>query len=370
MPDGREVERRVAAGTEDVVLVADTSESVVVSVTDPAGRPVAGADVVVLGEHGRLQARTDANGRARFAIRADVLRVVIRTGRDDLKGTDQLAARVRNGEVALALQPAALITGRVFGPDGEPFGPSALVARGHGGPASAIIGADGTFRLKVPPDARLDLILTGQVRDGFAPIAGRVDGVAAGTRDVVIRARRVAVDRTLRVRVVDPDGNGVAGAWIGVPPIASRANREARTGDDGYVELVALPAARFSFVVQNAHGWRAKWARPHAVEVVPEGQEIVLRFRATVPVTGHVLLPDGSPYRYSVEVWRDDTFLAFGLADESGRFCVPVPADEPGPVRVQVRPWQFERHRGLATAVVDGVEPGGPDVEIRLRTER
>lgn len=370
LSDGREVERKVEAGAEDVVFVVDNSKAVVVLVTDPAGRPVAGADVFVFGEHGRLQARTDADGRARFAIQADVLRVSVRTERDDLKGGDWFAERVRDGKVAVTLAPAALITGRVFGPDGEPFGPSLLLAQGERGPASAIIKPNGSFRLKVGADAVLDLFLTGEVRDGFAPIAGRLDGVAAGTRGVVIRARRVAVDRTLRVQVVDPDGNGVAGARLVVPEMAAQANREARTGDDGYLNLEALPAAPFDVAVQNARAWRAKWAAPHPVRVVPAGQEIVLRFRATVAVTGRVLLPDGSPYRHLVELWRDRTFLASARTDESGAFRVPVPADEPGPVRVQVRPWQFAPHRDLATAEVDGVEPGGPEVVIRLRTER
>jgi len=207
--DPNEVERPVTLGVAADELGIDLrpagETTFTVLVTDDASTPVAGAVVSVALPGGRHREQTDGNGQARFAVPPDTLEVSVSV--EPPPGIPMLSAMSPAhpdfGECRLVLTRAAPVTGRVLGTDGTPLARATVVARwSESGGTMAATDVEGGFSILVPLGARADLSLPGEVAGRLEPIAGEASGVPAGTSEVVIRATRIELDRTLRVRVL------------------------------------------------------------------------------------------------------------------------------------------------------------------------
>jgi hypothetical protein len=325
---------------------APSTRSITVSVTDEGGAPIEDvwtylvADASAGGE--RLQGRTDTSGVVRFLAASGPHRVDVAeksaVGRSFLP-----VGLVRVGEsetdVGIRLREGAVIEGRVVDEVGDPVSRANVALLGPDGFRNNITTyPTGAFRLAAPRGSTCDLRL------GFAgaelfpdeDFEGALDGVAAGTSGVVLRARRVPKDRTLSVVVVDPDGSPLPGAFVAV---ALRVVVQMRNADaDGRCRLEGLPGRELSVAAWSLGGDVHATSRP--VSMVPNGQEIVVRLRRANPV--RVVLVDASGAAVSVRgvyvsARAGGSSGAWARSDESGRLVLSIPADEPGLWRLEAR---------------------------------
>ena len=365
-PGAPQVERKLtlAKGKDllDVEITLPEGREFTVTVVDEEGVPVPSVFVSVWGGDSGPNQQTDAKGRATFFVTDKVTRVTAHpfaSGRDLLRTTVDVKGDV--DEFRLVLKKAATITGRVLDENGQPLFQAWVAARRDGKRvASERSGEDGSFVLKVPQGGTFDVELTGVTQPGGAierdGYAGRVERVQAGARDVVLRLKRVKIehDRTLRVRVVDPDGNPEAGITV----FAGR-NR-ATTDDDGIAEFTGLPSTSTGVIALNPPG-RTDRVHPTAVTLVPEGQEVTLAFRAAATISGVVLMPDGTPaVDAAIQIRENGRRRYGGHTDHQGNFTAAVAADEPGPWTVRAK------LKGLQGRAED-VRTGAAGLRIQLK---
>ena len=123
--------------------------------------------------------------------------------------------------MTIDLERAGVATGMVLGTDGRPLPQAALrvvsggadVDQGGGGAFSDL---EGKFRVVVPLRGTAEIVLTGfvirhEVHAGEVPaFGGRLEGVLAGERGLVLRARPLAFDRALGIHSPEPHDAGAA----------------------------------------------------------------------------------------------------------------------------------------------------------------
>jgi hypothetical protein len=322
---------------------------------------------------GRPVAKTDADGRARIDVSAGAGQAYMSVsppGDRPLLPLSRLQP-LDAGADTVVLAAAADITGTVLDVDGEPL-PRAVVCARWGERGMTLVPSDaaGRFRIRVRADARVELTLTGQVLKEHRAIEGRLVDVVAGSGDVVLRARTIDADRTLRVKVVGPDGVPIEG--IGITLLKAETKYDL-TDSRGIAEFTGLLARTLvvAALAPQRHDAFERWAAPERVTTVPNGQQVVLRFREAVVVSGTVLLPDGAP-AYVVVVARDekgDLVTNTGTSREDGTFCLRIPKDHAGTVTVEIRPGTTHVdpiYQKLADVRIPGVAPGTEGLEIRL----
>ena len=193
----------------------------------------------------------------------------------------------------------------------------------------------------------------------------------------ITRLRDVAATETIPVprgawihgRVVDEDGNPMAGARVRVMPRADEPAIPVRgplTAEDGTFEVSWVPAATEpvdGVVFAEAAGYHLARPAPCRIDLATEavGAEVVLRKNQSVSC--RVLLPDGTPLPGAVvgvrglEPIRAGKYVTFnsgssGATDEDGR--VTLSGLAPQSLELTVR----ARNRAGYRRVIE-VEPGG-----------
>jgi len=205
-----------------------------------------------------------------------------------------------------------------------------------------------------------DLVFTGQRGEALTDYVSEPVRAEAGATGVEIRLHRVARDRTLRVKVVFPDGTPVQGVWA----FAERSRAE--TGADGIASFTGLPAGEIGVSATTPPDRKdVIWATP--IRVVPAGQDVTLTLRTALPISGVVLMPDGTAAAdASVQVRVAEAGLLRvcyrASTDAQGRFSVPIAADEPGPWILHAE----RKEKGLTGETKD-VRTGDADVRIQLK---
>ncbi|MHC4730234.1 MAG: sigma factor-like helix-turn-helix DNA-binding protein, partial [Planctomycetota bacterium] len=335
-----------------------------VLVVDEAGSPLEGADVHVGMQGGGRRARTGRDGRARFKLPRRITSVQVAAlthDRPRAGSGDFTVHRVADGEVRIALKTAAVITGLVLDPRGRALAKAQLRLPGLGRWAET--DQEGRFSVQVPDGEQVDLELSGHVDGTWRPLVGKLTGVEAGTRGLVLQAQRLATDRTLRVRVIAPDGSGVPGIGFHVTPATDFRTLE--TDAAGRIEFTNLPARELNVILSRmdySEPWRT-WARPkrYHLRAVPRGQEVVFRFRRPNPIRGVLLGEIPRRKRATVHAYRGSRdSVASALAAEDGTFVLNVAAEEAEPVRLDV-------YVGAArVACVPRVRPGTQGLQIQL----
>jgi len=359
-PEGtKPVEREVDLEVRDVVgleVRLRGGHELRVRVEDHKGKPVpyAFVDVATADEWG-LGRKTDRDGVAHFFGPARLVSVDrVWTYESDIMPAAPVAVPEGATDVLVRVRRAGTVEGVVLGVDGEPIPQANLEVFADGKPldlASPFSGnqgwtdAQGRFVVPVPRGVPVKIVLTGFASSywsgakEYAPFGGRLTGVRAGARDLVLRARPLRFDRRLLVRVLDPSGRPFRGAQVYVKlhgGLVEGAN--VLTDEQGLAALHALPDAKVVVFARAVPGdpRASAWIGTSAI-VVPEGQRVELRLRRAVRIHGVVLDPERKPVEGAyVQVYHGGDPLKMVRSAADGRFELSLPADHPGELELEL----------------------------------
>jgi protocatechuate 3,4-dioxygenase beta subunit len=264
------------------------------SATDPGGAP---SDI--------KQSRTDADGRYKIGLdAAGVYSVVVASG-GAMFGGRQSAAPIQvpdqpNPVVDVTVK-AAGIAGRVTNAEGKPVSGAIVSAKGTSASGASSGGhgprgmqdqteSDGTFLVEgLDPGTYAITVAASGYRSAEVPTV-----TVANENDVPSIDVRLEPGRTVRGRVLDATGTGIAGALVMTAPsgAASGSGGLPTTSDVNGAFVVTAPADGPIDLTAIASGFPPA----RAVAVQPQdGAEVVLR----APRPGHIRVsaqnPDGSP---------------------------------------------------------------------------
>ncbi len=365
LPDRRQIRREIVVETTDVTdvdLRFERGREFTVRVVDAAGLPV--RNVLLAG--GSLSKRTDAHGEAVFELPRGIDAIQVSVVRLDPRYAKPPVAcyRLGQGDLRIVIHEAATVSGRVL-LDGSPLAHAVLEVHGPDGfDDFATTDGAGDFSARVPAGTRVSVALNGQVKEETLPIYGEIRDVLAGSAGIVVAARRVALDRTLVVRVVTPAGEGVAGMKLWLSGHGWRPAAVPVTDEQGRFAASGLPAAEFHIALLSDPP--APWARarPDRLTVEPTGQEVRFTLREGSAIRGALLLPDGRGVEGYVLAWRGDELVARARSGPDGGFAIYIAADEPAPVRLEA---SVRDAKGATLGVtLHAVAPGSKGVELRL----
>ncbi|MHC4956283.1 MAG: sigma-70 family RNA polymerase sigma factor [Planctomycetota bacterium] len=352
------------------------SRTLVVRVESTDGTPVANAYVGVqygAGEHATQ--KTDANGRVEFQVSGKVHRISSDWVMHPPAGApyalpatpEEFPPDVR--AATIVLRRAAAIRGIVRKPDGTPMSKAWIALMQDGKETRAVFSdGEGKFTATVPKQGVFDLVFKGATgpkgRIVQGTFGGEVRGVSAGAEGVVLNLRELANDRRLTVRVVDPDGKPLAGISVQISGQGERP-QVVKTNDDGRVEFDGLyPRQVWPYVRAPASG-DSLIVPPELRPVMPEGQEVVLRFRRGLPLEGTVtgMRPKGG--RLVLRIEKEGRIVATVYPGDDGKFRALVPEEHgKGPYIVRVQQGGRPGPRDLG--VLDNCFLGGEGVTIPL----
>lgn len=347
----------------DLVLRVPAAVRAEILVTDPAGEPVPGMGLLLLGPAGNAQLRSDERGRASapvipgesYRLHATDLSVPVRWVSALPGGTP---VEPGAGEVRLVVRRAAQVRGRVVGGDGLPVEGATVTAREAGGPGSWSLRtlSDGRFDFPVPRGARLEVAAAGE--GGSRSRA--VEALAPG-EDVDLRLEGGG-RLVLRVRVLDAEGRPVPGIPLDAPVVQGR---EPTTDRRGEALLRGLGAGAIRVGVRPGAALPEGAAAPPPAEADPADGEVVLRLREGVPIEGLVLGPDGLPAPgAAVRLLCADGSGAGAAADGTGRFRALV---GPGTAVLRAEARWTDAGGEPRTALLEGAAAGAAVLEFRLR---
>ncbi len=374
-----EVIVRADAPTEEVVLRKEAAREVLVTVRDEAGEAVPGATLRV--REGRMVlpgGTTGEDGTTRLLLPLRALSLFVWVADDatwETVGPVEVLADA--SEVSVVLGRTRVFQATLVGPDGMPL-PLAILRIEEGGTShQRFTNGDGVFGLKVTSDELLSIYFYGAFQDAASygrqytlPLAAELHDVSPDDQDVVVRAQPVPVDRRASVRLLDPDGNPVAGVRVipypamkGAPSLTQVTDAEGRAHFEG---LPALPLMFYPSIQPTAD---RPWLRPVMERRMADEKELVLRMRRGARIDGRVIVPDGVPFEQVYVYARDpadDSYRANAKLDDEGRFVLIVDPNQ-GPSRLRI---QHYDDRGEKTeTVVEDVEAGRTGLDVTLRSE-
>ena len=222
--------------------------SIVATVTDASGSPVAGASVVVdafgNGASDALFATTGSTGSVVIPhVLAGTFTITATSG--GLQGTG--SGTLTDGQVnqiTIALQPTASIAGTVFGPDGQTPASDARIVVSGAGSANAGVNTDGTFRVDKLPLGTYSI----SVYDGL-------NRLRASAQSVVLNANGQVASETFTYvglgnvtgRVLNPDSSSASNLAVQVQSLNPSFGRyvSATTNAAGFYEADGIPVGSF-----------------------------------------------------------------------------------------------------------------------------
>ncbi|MFO0600550.1 MAG: carboxypeptidase-like regulatory domain-containing protein [Myxococcaceae bacterium] len=253
-----------------------------------------------------------------------------------------------NREVRLTLAHAALLTGRVLGPDGVPPATFTVFARRSVGPTDEpttddsrlIDGTDGGFELDVQP-GRWDL----EFHSAF--VTTHVLATAPGSVQVQLEA-----GLQIKGRFLDAEGQPVVGAEV-VGVMAGDQPSGGVTDEDGRFTIAQLKPGTWKLVARLVSREGTFSAEGEAIAGAPG--ELVLRAAPGVPVAGRVIDDDGTPV------------AGVALTGSSGRRVARATSDDAGTFRMKLLPaGPFELHASALAQEVE-LELTAPDEQVVVR---
>ncbi len=357
----------VLAGSDvlGLVLTQSGTRKLTVRVLDDAGSPVERALVDASGRGGAqfARAQTGSDGTARLSVGANALFVHAYPPYGSPRpflSSEMQTLRFDTDELAFVLREGAWLSGRLLDPDGKPIAHALVRVRvGPDREQTASTDADGRFRAAVQRGATCSVRFDGIVVGRDTDLSARADLAAPGV-DVILRCERVATGRTILVRVVDPSGRPVAGAFVFLSGDHRETLRRADTDAEGRARFADLPAHEWRLTA-GSHG---VWIQAAPVAAVPDGQEVTLALRTAATLRGVVVGKDGRGIRAvaAARSGADGWFYVSDLTADDGTFTLRVSIDDPGPFRVTAR--FTDSSPGAEDAEQDGVAPGASDVRI------
>ncbi|MFO0984704.1 MAG: carboxypeptidase regulatory-like domain-containing protein [Planctomycetota bacterium] len=365
---------RAAQDEASSVDAAAGTSSLGLLVTATSGETLAGIalDVWQDGAQESVRVHTAADGRALVrGLAAGEARVSCNDV-TNYEAPEPVTVQANGQEIVLVMRPTGPIQGVVLDQGGDPLIGVGVGRDTRSGLCRMVLSdAQGRFSIDAPLGEPVDVRLTGDREDSHDGSSfwlefgtahphyrGELKGVVAPVTDLVLRAQRVAHDRTLQVIVHDGDGP-VAGAdvliWVRLEPVLLKTDGSGRatfTGlPDEEVQVNAYPRSTGAPVFVAAE----------SVRVVPAGQSIELRLRRGVTIAGVVLDADQrSVAGAAIEADAADEAPARAVSDAAGRFRLTV---APGRVYDVSASHAGDRTRSVT---VRRVRPCGRDLVLRL----
>jgi RNA polymerase sigma factor (sigma-70 family) len=287
-------------------------------VVDELGQPVAGAEVLANAfTIGATRATTNQDGTFALSIQrpqVDGTSLLARSAGGQRLGNfiygTFLTVASADAPARIVLKPAREVTVRVADADKAPVIGAGVEAAGTWSVlASETTGPDGTARLRIPADARVEWIVALKQHRGFeyaefgqSDDRARSSAGAPATELPDSVSLVLARGRTARIKAVDRDGKPLAGVGF-VPWLLHREGRRssvnyssvtlaATTGADGIANFDWLPP--WKGLLQF---WPVADELAHRRVVVEEGEAgtVTTKMSRTQAIRGRVLRADGSP---------------------------------------------------------------------------
>lgn len=248
-----------------------------------------------------------------------------------------LVAGSAKSAVNLSLIPGVMLTGTTIAADnGNPVAGVLVEIRGPAYPRdlnfdqSVETDANGTFKARVPPGQQLVYVASSTPADGFgrpSPDSKTIDIPEGQTASVEFRLPRVLM-APVKGKVVDPDGNPVAGASVTTSSEDMPMLRMAiTTGGDGTFQTMPMPRAGQLQI--RARYKDLATSKALAVNRASHGDVVVqLEKNALASISGRVLDPQSQPIKGAeIELIIRTGRYAFGqgggFTDEQGNYTVP-----------------------------------------------
>ncbi len=279
-----------------VELLLLPGASIIGSVAGPDGKGVGGAQVRAETDEAVLAPETsDAEGRFTIPVVSPGIHRVwaYRPSLGASQISEVFVERDAEPRIELHIEPAAQVVGRLVGPGRKPSPGLVAVVELDGRAAQLVgdalrteAGADGRFRLVgLPPGAHA----LGVRAEGFAP--RRVELSVARKRDPTVDLGDIELKRglTIRGRVVDVDGRGVAAARVlGFFAGESATLPDATADWDGSFVLAGLePGTHWLDVTAAGHGGAKR-------QVAAGSQDVVITLAPAGTLAGRVVDERGS----------------------------------------------------------------------------
>jgi RNA polymerase sigma factor (sigma-70 family) len=323
-------------------------------VVDEAGKPVAGATVRADAFLDR-EAATVSGPDGSFTLpvrdgRIDGKSLLARAAGGDLVGFFQYGYGLSATESArsskIILKPGKVVTVRVSDANNSAIaGATVQVAGNFAHLDGAVTDDDGTARLNIPIDAKVEWIFTLESGRGFdyteygkIDSFGRTQGGAAAADLPASIALTLEGPSTVRLKAVDRDGKPLAGVSF-YPWLLQKKGRRsqvnaastawyATTGPDGIAVFDWLPKSNVTLIF-----WPATEGFANRRVLVNEGETgpVTAKLTRTVAIRGRVVSPDGEPAA-GIKVGADGT----GQGMDSGYGRATTAAD--GSYEMQVSP--------------------------------
>jgi RNA polymerase sigma factor (sigma-70 family) len=382
---------RVRAGEEsELVLTLPDGVDVFGSVTDAAGAPVVGAEILLVSPRrdwltARVVGRSGANGAYEVRAAGEELAVSARAERyvpaflRPLTSEDHSAAHPRRVRADLVLDwMDHALRGIVRDPGGRPVA-GALVAAGSNRGQGYGDSTGGTrHRLGMPvvrTDAAGRFEAFGIEHLGM-PVAVMAEGFPIqvaefpGWNDVTTFAELVLeAPATVTGTVRDAEGAPVAGAVVSARAVHGRAASaipfplpRASTGEDGRFTLELLPSGAAPLRVAPPSGSALAAASREVVLAAGESLELELVLPAEPTIRGRALDAAGAPLagaRIDVQA-EGSSNLEHVNADDEGRFTIDDCTEPPYEISL-IEPGGWRR-----LVQRNGLSPGADEIELVL----
>jgi RNA polymerase sigma-70 factor (ECF subfamily) len=383
--------RTIAAGSGDVTIRLERARTISGTVVDASTEaPVAGvplyAEFSVYQEGSALYREVVSDAAGRFVIadlEPETYRLCVGTrtrwpwGVGEFLVTSVDGVRAGAEDVRVPMTRGLAIAGRVLDDAGRPAGGGVIDAilvsrertRQDESARRARIRSDGTFRLSGLPPGVYDLAVGD---DGGDPGQVRIEGVQAGTSDVVVTAR---TGQCIEGRLLLEDGSplpqgpgSVQVRWKNEAGGLSWRELGVMWSADGSFRTVALePGRLYDVVVTSIPGRLGAAVRG----VKPGTTDLVVTVKDGGRITGRVVDASGAPVPAGVHVgahsrasgsWpAEPGGYSFAETAADGTFTLPGLADTDYQLEAGGDPSEF-----IQTELGKPLQPGSEGVEIRV----
>lgn len=362
VPGGVDVESVVTVPADrdlsGVELVASPGASVAFRVVDESGAPVQGISIVPRGpgKPEGLEALSDAEGWAALrGLPAIPLSFSIQEpaefGKEPRFAKEEVGPFVPAGqEVAVVLRVPAPLRGVVVDAAGNPLDGMHVDILEDGRrlySLTAICDGEGKFRVDLAPGRTVELRVAGtqgKFVERTSPAGklrewkenretlqrGSLGPVTAPADGLVLRCREIAKDRTLTVRVQDPEGRPIAGVELHFRGVGSWAKAQTDSAGNARCEGMVADLVSVYATAHPAEVSAKDLVPPEQLVVLPEGQTVEIRYRRGIVVQGIVKGADGRPAsgaKVSIGgTGSTEVHPRASVADAEGRFriaCMP-----------------------------------------------
>lgn len=334
------------------------------TVTDPDGKPIAGARVDIRQDRAWLSAvTTDGEGRFEFiGLSGETSQLYPTVVHPDYVAKDTFGLPLDDDkvtEVQWTLAKAAVVTGRVTAKaDGSPL-EGVRVQAGHDRFASnrvvpeAITDADGRFRLGGVPSGET---LIHAFSDQFAPSMQRAVTAVATPTEISFQ---LEPGQPVTGRIVDPQGSPIDDVWLVTDTWdgVRMFRRETRSDKDGRFTLAHMPATP-----AEVHVLKRDYVSKRDLMAVG-GEHYDITLKPVVRHSVHLRLSDSDKPPAKVEVfegyqppgndrvsWNRRSYRDRDYKGDTGIFTIQT--DEPSTAKRSLR-FRVEGYRDVEVAIPD-----------------